>query len=69
MLRLTSSDGAIYEDSDPLHVVFNETSVIASTVLEWVTPPLSQRYLEACAQFKCGRRTNMTICRMRLKKT
>lgn len=54
MLRLTTSDGAIYENSDPLHVIFNETSVIASTVLEWITPPLSQRYLEACAQFKCS---------------
>lgn len=54
VLRLTTSDGAIYENSDPLHLIFNETAVIASTVLEWVTPPLSQRYMEACAQFKSG---------------
>lgn len=53
-MRLTTQDGAIYENSDPLHLIFNENSVIASTVLEWITPPLAQRYLEACVQFKCG---------------
>lgn len=54
VLRLTTSDGAIYESSDPLNLAFSETAPLASTVLEWIMPPLSQRYLEACATSKVG---------------
>lgn len=52
VLRLTTRDGAIFENSDPLSLAFNENAAISSTVLEWVMPPLAQRYIETCAQNK-----------------
>lgn len=54
VLRLTTADGAIFENSDPLNLTFGETAPLASTVLDWIMPPLSQRYLEACATSKVG---------------
>lgn len=52
VLRLTTKDGAIFENSDPISLAFAENSTIASTVLEWIRPPLAQRYMETCAQSK-----------------
>lgn len=52
VLRLTTRDGAIFENSDPLSLAFAENSAISSTVLDWVMPPLTQRYMETCAQQK-----------------
>lgn len=54
VLQITTADGAIFENSDPLTLVFAETNPLSSVVLEWVMPPLSQRYIEACAQMKIG---------------
>lgn len=61
VLRLTTKDGAIFQNSDPISLVFeggnkkSEDSVIASTVLEWIMPPLAQRYMETCAQTKTSK--------------
>lgn len=52
VLRLTTKDGAIFQNSDPISLAFAENSAIASTVLEWIMPPLAQRYMETCAQTK-----------------
>ncbi|XP_031621038.1 tonsoku-like protein [Contarinia nasturtii] len=52
VLRLTTKDGAIFENSDPISLAFAENSTISSTVLEWIMPPLAQRYMETCAQIK-----------------
>jgi NF-kappa-B inhibitor-like protein 2 len=45
-------DGAVFEGSDPISLAIGVN--ISSTVLDWKLPPLSQRYMEACAQMKCG---------------
>lgn len=55
VLRLTTKDGAIFENSDPISLAFAENSAIASTVLEWIMPPLAQRYMETCAQTKTSK--------------
>lgn len=55
MLRLTTKDGAIFQNSDPISLAFAENSAIASTVLEWIMPPLAQRYMETCAQTKTSK--------------
>lgn len=52
VLRLTTKDGAIFQNSDPISLAFAENSAIASTVLEWIMPPLASRYMETCAQTK-----------------
>lgn len=51
MLRLTTQDGAIFQNTDPISMAMAENS-IRSTVLDWVMPPLAQRYMETCAQTK-----------------
>lgn len=55
VLRLTTKDGAIFQNSDPISLAFAENSAIASTVLEWIMPPLAQRYMETCAQTKTSK--------------
>lgn len=55
ILRLTTQDGAIFENTDPLSLAFLENSAIASTVLDWIMPPLTQRYAESCSQFKTSK--------------
>lgn len=52
VLRLTTKDGAIFENTDPLGLAFAEKTAISSTVLEWIMPPLTQRYMETCAETK-----------------
>lgn len=54
VLQLTTKDGAIFQNSDPISLAFAENSAIASTVLEWIMPPLAQRYMETCAQIKAS---------------
>ncbi|XP_030372759.1 tonsoku-like protein [Scaptodrosophila lebanonensis] len=51
MLRLKTSDGFAYEDSDFVTVAL-EQNVIMATVLEWKISPLTQRYEEFCHQLK-----------------
>lgn len=55
VLRLTTRDGAIFENSDPLSSAFAENSALSSTVLEWIMPPLTQRYMETCVQHKISK--------------
>lgn len=56
VLRLTTKDGAIFQNSDPISLAFAENSAISSTVLEWNMPPLAQRYMENCVQNKTSKR-------------
>lgn len=55
VLRLTTKDGAIFQNSDPISLTFAENSAIASTVLEWIMPPLASRYMETCALTKTSK--------------
>lgn len=52
VLEITSSDGAVFESSDPLAVVLGTT--IGSNVLEWILPSAVQRYMESCRQLQSG---------------
>lgn len=52
ILLLTTKDGAIFQNSDPLSAAFAENSAIGSTIQEWIMPPMSQRYMETCAETK-----------------
>lgn len=46
-----TSDGAIFEETDPISLALVE-SFVSSTVLKWILPPIAQRYLEACTSQK-----------------
>lgn len=54
VLQITTSDGAVFENSDPLSIALGVA--VGSNVLEWILPSLSQRYLESCRQFKTGKK-------------
>ncbi|ALC43242.1 CG7457 [Drosophila busckii] len=51
LLRLKTSDGFAYEESDAVSVAL-EQNMLLSTILEWKISPLAQRYEEMCLQFK-----------------
>lgn len=53
MLEIISSDGAVFERSDPLAVVLGTT--VGSNVLEWILPSVAQRYMESCRQLQTGK--------------
>jgi len=59
-LKLKTSDGAIFLQTDPLTLILGmtEESLIHSEILDWKLPPLSKRYLEACAENKCRKLIN-----------
>ncbi|KAH8302181.1 hypothetical protein KR044_003749 [Drosophila immigrans] len=51
LLRLKTSDGFAYEETDPVSVAL-EQSMLLSTILDWKISPLSQRYEEMCHQLQ-----------------
>ncbi|XP_030571588.1 tonsoku-like protein [Drosophila novamexicana] len=53
LLRLKTSDGFAYEDSDAVCVAL-EQNMLLSTILDWKISPLSQRYEEMCHQLHKG---------------
>lgn len=56
-LKLKTADGATLLESDTLSVILclKEENLILSEVLDWKLPSLSNRYLEACSELKCGK--------------
>lgn len=53
MLRLKTSDGFAYEETDSVSVAL-EQNMLLSTILDWKISPLSQRYEEMCHQLQKG---------------
>lgn len=55
-LKLKTADGATLIDTDPLNLILclTEENMIFSEILDWKLPSLSNRYLEACSEYKCG---------------
>lgn len=53
LLRLKTSDGFAYEETDPASVAL-EQNMLLSTILDWKISPLSQRYEEMCHQLQKG---------------
>lgn len=53
MLRLKTSDGFAYEETDAVSVAL-EQNMLLSTILDWKISPLSQRYEEMCHQLQKG---------------
>ncbi|KAM8709744.1 hypothetical protein ACLKA7_016536 [Drosophila subpalustris] len=51
MLRLKTSDGFAYEETDAVSVAL-EQNMLLSTILDWKISPLSQRYEEMCLQLQ-----------------
>lgn len=54
-LRLMTTDGAVFEEADPISLVLNTEDHVNSTVLDWTLPLITQRYTDACSQMKCGK--------------
>lgn len=53
LLRLKTSDGFAYEETDPVSVAL-EQNMLLSTIIDWKISPLSQRYEEMCHQLQKG---------------
>lgn len=55
-LRLKTADGATLLETDPVALIssLNEENLIHSEIIDWKLPSLSNRYLEACSEMKCG---------------
>lgn len=54
MLSLSTEDGAILDENDPISIVIGKSEIHA-TVLSWNLPPLVDRYEEVCASSNIGR--------------
>lgn len=56
-LKLKTADGATLLESDSLDIVLclRDENLIFSEILDWKLPSLSNRYLEACSELKCGK--------------
>ncbi|KAG5684679.1 hypothetical protein PVAND_013896 [Polypedilum vanderplanki] len=56
-LKLKTADGATLIEADSLSLILGcltEENLIFSEILDWKLPTLSNRYLEACSEYKCG---------------
>lgn len=55
-LRLKTVDGATLLETDPVALItsLNEENLVHSEIIDWKLPSLSNRYLEACSELKCG---------------
>jgi hypothetical protein len=56
---LKTADGATLIETDPLSLILclTDESLIFSEIVDWKLPSLSNRYLEACSEFRCGKKS------------
>lgn len=54
-IKLKTADGATLMDTDSLSLILclTEENLIYSEILDWKLPSVSNRYIEACSEYKC----------------